>query len=101
MAVGWDLHPTEWLILEAILKRCPTDHLVATAAGMWEKARTRPRSGNYFIPGWTALGDIPEGTPLTPAVTAISRPQQETDDLFSRAMQRAQARDQRDQQEAS
>jgi hypothetical protein len=98
MVVGWDLHPTEWLIIEAILKRCPIDHLVATAAGMWEKARSRPRSGNYFIPGWKALGDIPEGTPFAPAATAISRPQQETNDLFGRAMQRAIAKD---QQEAS
>jgi hypothetical protein len=68
LVVGWELEPTEWLILEAIVLKCPTAHLVAAAREMWAKARTRPRSGNYFIPGWKALPAIPEGTPLAPAV---------------------------------
>jgi hypothetical protein len=66
MVVGWDLHPGEWFLIEAMIKKTGVDHLVVKAAGMWEKAKERPRSGNYFIPGWKALPEVPAGTPVEP-----------------------------------
>lgn len=103
MVVGWDLSSGEWLLIEALIKRCGIAALVQDATGSWQGARSRPRSGKYFLPAWRKLPDIPEHTRNLPAVIngtgpqrtpAISRQQQDTDDMFDRAMQRAILRDQ-------
>jgi hypothetical protein len=65
MAVGWDTN-TNWLFIEALIKRCGVEMLVDHAAGQWQRARKRPQTGNYFIPGWRTLPDLPD-TPAWPA----------------------------------
>lgn len=66
MVVGWELTTGEWFLLEAVIKKSGTDHLVIAAAEMWHNAKTRPRQATYFLPGWKALPEIPEGTPVAP-----------------------------------
>ena len=60
MVVGWDLQPSDWFLLEVLIKRCTVEVLVDHAVGMWSGARTRPRSATYFLPGWRSLPDITE-----------------------------------------
>lgn len=99
MVVGWDLDSGEWLLIEALIRRCGISALVVSARGSWQGARKQPRKGNYFIPAWRDIPDAPTQQPGNlPATTGAvvpfgrSRQQQETDDLFGRAMQRAQVR---------
>lgn len=63
MVVGWDLQPNDWFLIEALVKRCGVPVLVEHANGMWEGAKSRPRSGTYFLPGWRALPDISDSPP--------------------------------------
>jgi hypothetical protein len=67
MVVGWDLESAEWFRIEAFIRKSGIDHLVVAAAEMWAKAKTRPRRGIYFFPGWTALPEVPAGTPVQPS----------------------------------
>lgn len=72
LIVGWDLSPFDWFTVEALVKAHGVDVLVVAARGMWDGARTQPRSGTYFIPGWKALEPTatPEPEPqYLPAVT--------------------------------
>jgi hypothetical protein len=101
MVVGWDLTAGEWLLIEALIQRCGITALVNDATGSWQGARSRPRTGKYFLPAWRKLPDIPERTRNLPAVIngtgpqaapRISRQQQDTDDMFDRAAARAVAR---------
>jgi hypothetical protein len=66
MVVRWDIHATEWFLIEAMIKKTGVDHLVIAASEMWRKAKERPRQGNYFIPGWKGLPEVPAGTPTEP-----------------------------------
>jgi hypothetical protein len=51
-------------------------------------------SARYFISGWKELPDAPPDGTTPPQLRAItSRRQQETDDMFNRALERARARD--------
>jgi hypothetical protein len=59
LSVGWDLKPAEWFLVEALIQRCGIQALVISARASWHGARTTPRSGNYFLPGWRALPDAP------------------------------------------
>lgn len=64
--VGWDLRPDEWLLIEALIRRCGIPALVASATASWQGARSQPRSGRYFLPAWRALPDAaatPAGLP--------------------------------------
>jgi hypothetical protein len=63
-------------------------------------SRADVQSANYFLKGWSELPPLPTpGTALAlagPNVIPIAKPrgQQETDDLFDRAMERARSRTQ-------
>lgn len=103
LVVGWDLKPAEWFLIEALIQRCGTTALVTSARGSWQGARTQPRSGNYFLPAWRALPDAPAapapphdaGLPADAGADVVQfrdRQQQASDDMFDRAMARAQAR---------
>jgi hypothetical protein len=58
MAVGWNIPASDWLLIEALIKRCGIDMLVDHAGGQWQRARQRPQYGTYFIPGWRDLPDL-------------------------------------------
>jgi hypothetical protein len=60
LIVGWDLSSPEWLVLDALIRRCGIDALAVSARASWDGARTQPRSGRYFLPAWRALCDVPE-----------------------------------------
>lgn len=100
IGIGWDLQPGEWFLIEALIQRCGLPALVASATASAQGARSRPRSGRYFLPGWRSLPDAAApGVDRLPAqhggeVVALgkSRQQQETDDWADRAMARARAR---------
>ncbi|MFE1321647.1 hypothetical protein [Kitasatospora phosalacinea] len=94
MAVGWDLPAGDWLLIEALIVRCGIPMLVDHARGQWQSARSRPRGGSYFIPGWRSLPSAPAAdTPTYTAASPVSRQQQETDSWFDRQMARAKASD--------
>lgn len=63
MVVGWDLQPSDWFLIEALVKRCGIRALVISARGSWQGARTQPRSATYFIPAWR---DVPDALPSQP-----------------------------------
>ncbi|MFE6482422.1 hypothetical protein ACFVGN_05705 [Streptomyces sp. NPDC057757] len=100
IGIGWDLQSSEWFLIEALIQRCGLPALVASATASAQGARSRPRSGRYFLPGWRSLPDASApGVDVLPAqqggeVVALgkSRQQQETDDWADRAMARARAR---------
>lgn len=55
--VGWELTPTEWFVIEALIRRCGIPALVASARASWQGAKSQPRSARYFLPAWKALPD--------------------------------------------
>lgn len=90
MAVGWELTDTDWFLIEALIKRCGVEMLVDHARGQWQTAKTRPRGGNYFIPGWRTLPDAPKAG-SAPAVVAQTGPMtknQQKRSLFDEAAAR-------------
>lgn len=64
MVVGWDLQPSDWFLIEALIKRCGVRALVISARGSWQGARSQPRSATYFIPAWR---DVPDALPAQEA----------------------------------
>ncbi|MFF1790796.1 hypothetical protein ACFVX9_30565 [Kitasatospora sp. NPDC058243] len=90
MAVGWDLAANDWFLIEALIKRCGIPMLVDHARGQWQHAKTRPRGGNYFIPGWRSLPDAPQAGHI-PATILPSGPMtrnQQKRSLFDEAAAR-------------
>jgi len=85
MAVGWDEN-TSWLLIEALIKRCGINMLVDHAAGQWQRAKSRPQTGNYFLPGWRTLPDAPsaDSAPVLPAAGPLT-PNQAKRNLFDQA----------------
>ncbi|MFD5873741.1 mucin-2 [Streptomyces sp. NPDC060322] len=71
IVVEWSLETAEWFRLEAIVARTAVAALVEHARGQFGRARTRPRSVRYFLPGWTALPPVPTGAPTSPGADVI------------------------------
>ncbi|MEV8318010.1 mucin-2 [Streptomyces sp. NPDC059900] len=71
IVVEWSLETAEWFRLEAIVKRTAVAALVEHARGQFGRARSRPRSVRYFLPGWTALPPVPDGAPTSPGADVI------------------------------
>jgi hypothetical protein len=93
LIVGWDTN-TNWLLIEALVKRCGVPMLVDHANTQWQRARKQPQTGNYFLPGWRTLPDAPSAdAPTYRPVGPVSRQQEETDSYFDRAMARARVND--------
>ncbi|MDR3036158.1 MAG: mucin-2 [Kitasatospora sp.] len=69
MVVGWDLKDTEWLLIDALIRRCGIDALVVSASGSWQGAHRQPRSGRYFLPAWRQIPDAP--TAAEPASSTL------------------------------
>ncbi|MFF8839605.1 hypothetical protein [Streptomyces sp. NPDC015130] len=71
--VGWELAANEWLLIEALIKRCGIPALVTSARGSWQGARVQPRSGRYFLPAWRQLPDaVAPGTPTLAPVQTLT-----------------------------
>ncbi|MET9555116.1 mucin-2 [Streptomyces sp. NPDC006645] len=71
IVVEWSLETAEWFRLEAIVKRTAVAALVDHARGQFGRARSRPRSVRYFLPGWTALPPVAAGAPTSPSADVI------------------------------
>ncbi|MFE4059488.1 mucin-2 [Streptomyces sp. NPDC059096] len=71
VVVEWSLAEAEWFRLEAIVKRTAVPALVDHAREQWRRARSRPRSARYFLPGWTALPPVPADGPTSPGADVI------------------------------
>ncbi|MBC9714055.1 mucin-2 [Streptomyces sp. TRM66268-LWL] len=71
VVVEWSLAEADWFRLEAIVKRTAVGALVDHAREQWRRARSRPRSVRYFLPGWTALPPVPAGAPTSPSADVI------------------------------
>ncbi|MER5350638.1 hypothetical protein ABT093_09935 [Kitasatospora sp. NPDC002551] len=97
MVVGWRLGDTEWFAVHGHIKRCGTAALVEFARRRWNPDDP-PQTARYLTRIWSDLPDMPQpeaGLPALRSVTgapAVSRQQQQTDDMFTRAMARAQER---------
>jgi hypothetical protein len=63
LIVGWDLHATEWFVIEALIQRCTIPRMVVSARGSWQGATKQPRKGTYFLPAWRDLTDAPATSP--------------------------------------
>jgi hypothetical protein len=94
--VRWPFKGNTWFPLLAMIAKSGVPAMVDHA--LKAASRTNVESANYFLKGWSELPPIPTpGTALAlpPAnVIPLAKPrhQQETDDLFDRAMARAHAR---------
>ncbi|MFD7106116.1 mucin-2 [Streptomyces celluloflavus] len=71
VVVEWSLAEADWFRLEAIVARTAVPALVEHAREQWRRARSRPRSVRYFLPGWTALPPVPAGAPTAPCADVI------------------------------
>ncbi|QCX77646.1 hypothetical protein C9F11_20055 [Streptomyces sp. YIM 121038] len=71
IVVEWSLAEAEWFRLEAVVQRTAVPALVDHAREQWRRARSRPRSVRYFLPGWTALPPVPTGAPTSPGADVI------------------------------
>ncbi|MER5584064.1 hypothetical protein ABT090_20830 [Streptomyces asoensis] len=103
MVVGWRLSEPEWFAVHAHIKRSSTEAMVAFARRRWNPADP-PQTARYLTRIWSDMPSLPDGMNALPAAVgadvlplAGSRQQQETNDLFDRAMQRAKSRMQEDQ----
>jgi hypothetical protein len=103
MIVGWRLSEPEWFAVHAHIKRSSSEALVAFARRRWNPADP-PQTARYLTRIWSDMPSLPDGVTALPSAVgaevlplASSRQQQETNDLFDRAMQRAKSRMQEDQ----
>ncbi|MFF7234428.1 mucin-2 [Streptomyces sioyaensis] len=71
IVVEWSLETADWFRLEAIVARTAVPALVDHAREQWRRARSRPRSVRYFLPGWTALPPVAAGAPTAPGADVI------------------------------
>jgi hypothetical protein len=87
----WKFRGDDQLLLENDVKRLGIPLMIRIAIQAYQSASKPPFSSRWFYPAWR---DTP--TPVDTNVIAIqppkSRQQQETDDMFDRAMARAQVR---------
>lgn len=93
----WKFRGDDQLMLENDVKRLGIPLMTRIAVEAYQSASKAPFSSRWFYPGWR---DTP--TPVDSNVVPMqpkSRQQQETDDMFDRAMARASAR--RQQRESS
>ncbi|MEU9444617.1 hypothetical protein AB0D42_27800 [Streptomyces sp. NPDC048304] len=100
--VGWDLRESAWEYTRQAVERVGVPAMVAYAVNS-ARLKGQPAGASAWVQGWRSL-EAPEqqdGIAYLPAAVGqigpASRQQQETNDLFDRAMQRAKNRMQEDQ----
>lgn len=96
--IGWDLKDSQWEYTRQAMDRVGIPAMIAFAVNS-ARLKGVPAGASAWVNGWRSLEAAPENDGVTylPAAvgalpTPLSRQQQESDDLFGRAMQRAQAR---------
>jgi len=93
-AVAWDIKKfTDWERIRIQMERLGIPVMVRSACNA-ARQRGEPDSVTAWISRWETLADPPPDSngEVVPIHNAASRQQQETDDLFDRAMARAHAR---------
>ncbi|MFG3660279.1 hypothetical protein [Streptomyces sp. NPDC047706] len=100
--VAWDLRESSWEYTRQAIERVGVAAMVAYAVNS-ARLKGQPAGASAWVQGWRSL-EAPEqqdGIAYLPAAVGqigpASRQQQETNDLFDRAMQRAKSRMQEDQ----
>jgi hypothetical protein len=98
LIVGWRLSEPEWFAVHAHIKRTSVEAMVDFARRRWNPADP-PQTARYLTRIWSDMPSLPDGVTALPSAVgaevlplAVSRQQQESDDLFDRAMARAKAR---------
>lgn len=94
----WKFRGDDQLLLENDVKRLGIPLMIRIAVQAYQSASKPPFSSRWFYPGWRDT-PTPVDTNVVPMQPPKSRQQQESDDMFDRAMARAQAR--RQQRESS
>ncbi|MGW9299647.1 mucin-2 [Streptomyces cyaneofuscatus] len=100
--VAWDLRESGWEYTRQAMARVGVPAMVAFAANS-ARLKGLPAGASAWVQGWRSLEAAPDepGVSYLPAVVGsgplASRQQQETNDLFDRAMLRAKSRMQEDQ----
>lgn len=100
--IAWDLKPSQMEYARQAMDRVGVPAMVAFAVNS-SRLKGPPAGASAWVSGWRTLEPAPEqdGVAYLPAVaggssSGTTRQQQETDDLFGRAMQRAQLRQQQE-----
>lgn len=90
----WNLSLPDWLAVQTLMSKKGVEAMADYAARVSASSAKPVFSARYFLPGWKELPDAaPDGTAPPQLRAVTSRRQQETDDMFERALQRARARD--------
>ncbi|MGW1492605.1 mucin-2 [Streptomyces sp. NPDC002402] len=96
--IAWDLRESGWEYTRQAMERVGVPAMVAFAVNS-ARLKGQPAGASAWVQGWRSLEATPEpqdGVSYLPAVAGgfptSSRQQQETNDQFDRAMQRARAR---------
>jgi DNA-binding Lrp family transcriptional regulator len=89
--VPWKFQGNEQLLLQNDVQRLGIPRMVRFAVDAVAGTNRRPFSSRWFYPGWRGI-PTPVDTNVLPMQPAKSRQQQDTDDMFDRAMARARAR---------
>lgn len=102
VGVGWDLRESSWEYTRQAIERVGVPAMVAYAVNS-ARLKGQPAGASAWVQGWRSL-EAPEqqdGIAYLPAAVGQSSPttrqQQETNDLFDRAMARAKSRMQENQ----
>ncbi|MFB6977737.1 hypothetical protein [Streptomyces scopuliridis] len=96
--IAWDLRESGWEYTRQAMNRVGVPAMVAYAINS-ARLKGQPAGASAWVQGWRSLEATPEpanGVAYLPAAVgsfqAATRQQQETDDMFGRAMQRAKNR---------
>lgn len=96
--IAWDLRASSWEYTRQAIARVGVPAMVAFAVNS-ARLKGQPAGASAWVQGWRSLEATPEpqdGVAYLPAALGIQAPvgrqQQETNDLFDRAMERAKSR---------
>lgn len=107
--IGWELRESQWEYTRQAMERVGVPAMVAYAVNS-SRLKGVPAAASAWVGGWRSLEPVPaaepgaevaylpaavgaEILPLPPLMTRQQREQAATNDMFDRAMQRAQARE--------
>ncbi|MEU3613440.1 hypothetical protein ABZ725_14150 [Streptomyces sp. NPDC006872] len=95
--IAWDLRESGWEYTRQAVERVGTAAMVAYAVSS-ARLKGQPAGASAWVQGWRSLEapDAQDGVAYLPAAVGqngpVNRQQQETNDMFDRAMNRAKAR---------